>query len=334
MLIAACLYYSGLVQLVRWWIQYSRRSLVILTYHNAIGGDLRAHILHLRRHYRLLPLKTALEELYMPYKKGSQRKDRRPPLVLTFDDGYRDNYINGFKLARDLQVPLTIFLIPGYIESGSRFWWLEGDQLVAQALASEATIEGRTYHLDDLKEREVLAQAIDARVRYATSVSEREAFLVSVRETLREPHEMTSKEDTLQPLTWAEVKEMEKSGWISFGAHTMHHPILAYLSDPAEVQYEVSESRAMLERQLQHPVRTFAYPVGQLEHIGEHARRAVQEARYDWALTTIYGFNTPQTDPYLLRRVVVDVDQHWLMVAAKASGAWKFFSRLARMLAK
>ena len=108
----------------------------------------------------------------------------------------------------------------------------------------------------------------------------------------------------------------------------MHHPILAYLADPAETQYEVSECRVVLERQLGHPVRTFAYPIGKREHIGENGLYAVRAAKYDWALTTIQGLNTPQTDPHLLHRIDVGVDQHWLMVAAKASGAWDFLLRL------
>lgn len=324
--IAACFYYSGLVKLVLWRKQHSRPSLVILNYHRAAGGDLRAHLLHLRRHYRLLPLETALEELYTSCKKGPQRGDRRVPLVLTFDDGYRDNYTCAFALAQELQVPLTIFLIPGYIESGSRFWWHEADYLVFHTQLDKVEIEGRIYHLDNLNERKALAQAIDTRLRHASSVSEREEFLLSVRKLLVESSALLADEQDTLPLTWAEVQAMQESGWVSFGAHTMHHPILAYLSDPAEVQCEVSECRVLLERHLGHPVRSFAYPVGKLEHIGEQGLRAVQEAGYDWAITTIHGFNTRQTDPYLLRRVDVDVDQHWLPVVAKASGAWNFFS--------
>lgn len=329
-LLAACFYYSGLVKLARWWIRRSRQSLVILCYHRATGGDLRRHLLYLRRHYRVLHLETALEELYTRHKNGAQRKDRRTPLVLTFDDGNRDNYTHGFKLASELQVPLTVFLVPGYIESGSRFWWLEGDHLVSHARVRETTIERRTYHLNKLDERKALVQAINARLHNAASVSEREKLLVSARKAFAEPSPqvLEEEEQATSPLVWTEVQEMGRSGWISFGAHTMHHPILAYLTDPTEVQYEVTECRKVLERQLGHPVRAFAYPVGQLEHIGEEGLRAVREAGYNWAVTTIYGFNTPQTDPYLLRRVVVDVDQHWLRVAVKASGVWGFFVHL------
>jgi len=108
----------------------------------------------------------------------------------------------------------------------------------------------------------------------------------------------------------------------------MHHPVLAYLSDPAEVQREVGECRTVLEQQLGHPVRTFAYPVGKPEHIGDAALRAVREAGYDWAVTTINGTNTSQSDPHQIRRVASGVSRHWLVMAAEASGVWKFFSHL------
>src|SRR5437667_5147971 len=93
-LIAACFYYSGLVMLARWWTRHSGARLVILNYHRATGGDLRRHLLYLRRHYRILHLEEALQELYSPHKQAVGC-DRRTPLVLTFDDGYHDNYTHG-----------------------------------------------------------------------------------------------------------------------------------------------------------------------------------------------------------------------------------------------
>src|SRR5213083_3787190 len=105
--IAACLYYSGLIKLARWWRGRSGHHLVILNYHQATGGDLRRHLLYLRRHYRLLHLEAALEELYMLPQEEKRVRDRRTPLVLTFDDGYRDNYTHAFALACELQVPIT-----------------------------------------------------------------------------------------------------------------------------------------------------------------------------------------------------------------------------------
>ena len=301
-----------------------RPGLIILNYHRASGGDLRHHLLYLRQHYRIMHLEEALDELYRPDKQGMQIHDRRTPLVVTFDDGYRDLYTHAFPIVSELQVPITAFIVPGYIGSGNCFWWQAGDYLVEQAQVDKITIEGCTYHLDQHDERKALAQVIYTHARQARSVEEREAFLALVREALAIPSLVLPEEEAV--LNWAEIREMEESGWVSFGAHTMHHPVLAYLRDPEEVQREVSECRSAIEQQLGHSIGTFAYPIGRAEHIGVRAKQAVQEAGYDWAVTTIYGVNTTRSDPRQLRRIETDVARHWLLLAAETSGIRQFFT--------
>jgi peptidoglycan/xylan/chitin deacetylase (PgdA/CDA1 family) len=328
LIVAASLYYSGLVALARSLIGRNGQRIVVLNYHRASGGNLRRHLLYLRRHYRIMHAEAALEELYASRKAGLRSSDRRTPLVLTFDDGYRDNYTDGYKLAQELQTPFTLYLIPAYIESGAHFWWLEGKRLVKRARVSEATFAERVYHLENADDRAALARYIDGQLRHARSVAEREAFLTEAYEKLQVPESTVEEELPALPLTWEEVREMDKSGLVSFGGHTMHHPILAYLSDVQEVQHEIADCRTVLEEKLGHPIRTFAYPVGQRQHISHEVIEAVKQAGFTWAFTTNYGLNRPESDHYLLKRVEVDVDQHWLVVAVEAAGLWGFFSRL------
>lgn len=329
-LIAACFYYSGLVKLIRWWTRRTGPSLIILNYHRASGGDLRSHLLYLRSHYHILHLETALEKLYSTPDDKVTGKDRLTLLVLTFDDGYYDNYTHAFNIACELQIPITIFLIPGYIENGQLFWWLEGENLVNHAHTSEVNVEGKIYHINQKEERTSLVRAIEERVLLAVSVSEREEFLYSMRKALAVRSPLTCGQQLALPFSWVEVQEMAKSGLVSFGAHTMHHPVLAYLANPAELQFEVEQCRTILEQQLGHPVRTFAYPLGKPEHIGDRTLEAAHQACYKWAVTTLPGLNTSLSDPLLLRRRNVGVNQHWLVVASETAGIWGFLSRLYR----
>jgi peptidoglycan/xylan/chitin deacetylase (PgdA/CDA1 family) len=322
--IARCLYYSGLVPLVRGWTRYRGPRVIILNYHRATGGDLRRHLAYLNRHYRIMSLEKALEELYAsgPRARARQVMDRRTPLVLTFDDGYADNYTEAAALARELHVPITIFLIPGYIGGSTRFVWQEAEYLVRHAQVSEAVIEGRRYRLDHQKERAALLKEIDSRSRFASSVAERDAFLTRARQALGVADGTTSEEPLAQPLTWPQVHEMEAAGWVTYGAHTMYHPVLACLADTAEVWQEVEQSRIALERAVQHEVRAFAYPYGKPWDIGQPALEAVRAAGFNWAATTTPGSNTPSTDPHLLCRVPTDVTESWVILAVQAAGVW------------
>jgi peptidoglycan/xylan/chitin deacetylase (PgdA/CDA1 family) len=326
--IAAFLYYSGMVAIVRWWTRLCGKRLVILNYHQASGGDLERHLLYLRRHYRILPLEKALEELYCQQTKRVKGGDRRTLAAVTFDDGYYDNYSYAFPLAKRLCVPLTLYLIPGYIGQAERFWWQEGKQLVAQTQLQEVEYEGQHFDLRQPKEQAALTEFINMRLRFSCSIVERKNFLGEIRQLLAVSAQTTEEEKPELPLTWEQVLEMERSHWITFGAHTMHHPILSCLEEQRELQYEIEECRNILEERLGHAVTSFAYPIGQWYHIDLRTLRAVQQANYSWAVTTNYGINTPEAYPYQLKRVESDVCQHWLVLAAEAAGLWGFFSRL------
>lgn len=332
MMIGACFYYSGLVKLARSWTRKSGPKLVILCHHRASGKHLRGQLKYLQRHYRLLHLEAALEELSGSAKDEKPLKDRRTLLAVAFDDGYQDNYTHAFALAQELQIPITIFLVLPSIESGRPFSWLAGEDghLVPYAQVNTATIEGQTYALNTAQGQQKLARAIDDRIRYSTSIADREAYLASVRQALAVPASLTEGERKDLPLTWAEVAEMEQSEWVSFGAHTMNHPILTCLTDPLEVDYEISASRVALEQKLGHEIRTFAYPYGEY---GERELNSVRNAGYAWAVTTVHGLNSAQTDPHQLYRIVVGEHQHWLVVAAKVSGVWESFLRPWRLIA-
>ena len=123
---------------------------------------------------------------------------------------------------------------------------------------------------------------------------------------------------------------MDASGWVSFGAHTMHHPILTYLSDTQEMHYEIEESRRVLQQKLGHSVNTFAYPIGLVEHFGDEGPRIAKTAGFKWALTAIEEPCTARSDPYLLERLPGDEKVHWLVMASELVGLLGIFSRLRK----
>ena len=324
--VSALLYYSGLIPFANWLHRHSGRKLLVLNYHQASGGELRRHLLYLRKHFRLQFVDQALEALYATGEVKTSSRSRQLPLAITFDDGYADNYTVAYRLARELQVPITIFLISNYIGNGGAYWWF--DHLVEKTRVNEVTIDGHTYHLKELDEQQKLAQVIDVHINSMADAEKQQAYLHRICRALSVsiPGTIGSNGEPVSLLTWEQVQEMKASHLVAFGGHTLHHATLATLTNMEEARKEVEGCRLLLQEKLGLSLRVFAYPHGGVEHIEAHGVLAVQQAGYQWALTTIPGSNTPKTHPYLIRRMSADSHLHWLIIALMTCGIWDFLS--------
>jgi peptidoglycan/xylan/chitin deacetylase (PgdA/CDA1 family) len=324
--VASFLYYSGLMRVIRWLSRHSGQRLLILNYHQASGQELRNHLLYLRKHFRLQFLEPALETLCTTGGDRAPGRDRRLPLAITFDDGYLDNYTHAYALARELQVPITIFLISGYIDDGAAFWWF--DRLVEKAQVNQITVDEHTYHLNESGEQRELARIIAMQVSSIADEASRQAYLSTMSSALSTP--VTSNADLnkipVPLLTWEQVQEMQTSGWVSFGGHTQHHPTLARLANADEAFKEAAGCRSVLQEKLGGSARVFAYPHGGVQHIGVNGILAAERAGYQWAVTTLQGVNTARTHPYLIRRTSANSQIHWLFIALMTSGLWDFLT--------
>lgn len=103
-------------------------------------------------------------------------------------------------------------------------------------------------------------------------------------------------------LTWNQISEMDKSGFIFFGGHTRHHPNLTNLTQ-AGIINEVQGSKSDLEAHLAKPTTWFAYPYGSYN---DAVVQTVKDSGYVGAVSTIYGLGQSKEGEYLAPRIMVD----------------------------
>jgi O-antigen biosynthesis protein len=104
-------------------------------------------------------------------------------------------------------------------------------------------------------------------------------------------------------LTWAQIDDLRLKG-IELGAHGHTHSQLDTLSD-AQARHEIFESKAILERALEQPVSTFAYPHG---YHSERDRQFVVEAGYKSACAVKHAMSSADDDRMALARIIVTAD--------------------------
>lgn len=120
--------------------------------------------------------------------------------------------------------------------------------------------------------------------------------------------------------TWEQAKDMDVHG-IDIESHTMVGAYLPELSHEEAVS-EITESKRVLEKELGHPVRFFAYPVG---GFSEDVKQIVRRAGYAAAVTTNRGYAWVPRDLYEVKRTRVKDSDGDLQLWLKLSGYYNFF---------
>lgn len=285
------------------------RYLCVLAYHritddpfdplsmNVPPALFEGHLRFLSGHYHLLSLDDAVACM----RAGTPLP--RAAAVVTFDDGYRDNYLNAFPLLRRYHIPATIFLTVNGVENNETLWY---DRVVnairrTDRPAVSLTVGGaRTWPLTTLRQRYDAAQSITCRLKH-TSPDTREAFIRQLQEALG--CDGPIKDETSQLLSWDEVREMGRGG-MTFGSHGLSHAILTTLS-PAEAERDLAVSKQAIEKNTGAPVRMFAYPNGGRADFNPGIEQMLERTGYLGACTLLSGRRN-SVSPYAINRYCVD----------------------------
>lgn len=124
-----------------------------------------------------------------------------------------------------------------------------------------------------------------------------------------------------RPLTWEEVKIMDKAG-IEFGSHSKTHPFLTQISKD-ELKKELVDSKRRIEEVLGHQIDSFAYPFGDVDSFNEQTKKALVEARYSYGYTNIIGSNkVNSSDKLALRRIRIHSEDGPFKLKMKIKGAY------------
>ena len=167
-------------------------------------------------------------------KIGLENRFDKKYIIITVDDGYKDNYEILFPMLKKYNMKAVIFLVS---DLKYNKWTMESD-------------------------------------------NEKKFILMSDKE----------------------VEEMQKSGYIEFGGHTLSH-ISFFKASEEEAEKEIFEDKKITEKRLEKKLNVFAYPYG---HRKEETKEMIKKAGYKFAVSTDTGSGIFTEDLYDIRRTAID----------------------------
>ncbi len=306
---------------------------LILMYHRVAEEDidpwsLRVTPENFAEHLQVLQKYTqpmSLKDLAEAHQAGNIR-DRS--VAITFDDGYANNLHQAKPLLEKYQIPATVFVTTDYLTQPREFWWDELERIILQ---TETLPEQLALTINEQPQQWQLGNACNysqseawhnrhlpawdappgSRLSFYYQLwSQLQPLSREQRQPLLEQIKAWANYQTLplrlshRPLAIDELSEIEQGNIIELGAHTVSHPLLVQQTLTVQKE-EIEHSKLALEKLLNHPVTSFAYPFGSY---GDETPGLVAAAGFDYACSTVKTTVWHKSDRYLLPRLEV---QNW-----------------------
>jgi len=276
-MLSALVYYSGLFLFLNWIIK--RNGLLIFNYHNfnTITNDYWKNgsifeIGYQKRFEKQVKFIGKSIGFIKPENIANQVKENNLKALITFDDGYKDNFEIAFPILRKYNIPAIFFIATGFIDGNNnnllwhdrvKLWGLENGY-------SKKRIKNILKNLD--------AGQID---------------VISFTKTMKLRNENVKS----LMMKWDDIKEIAKAGY-KIGAHTKSHIPLNYLNKDDEFK-EISDSIIELKSNLNQNVEYFSVPNGKYS---KNTQNILKELYIMYCFSISSGINSGHVNRYFLRR--------------------------------
>jgi len=227
----------------------------------------------------------------------------RNPLLVTFDDGYRECLTEALPTLLDYGAKATFFIATDYVEQRRLFWWDRIELTLQRATEDTIVLDyPEPMSLSKTEAYPVLVKMVKTErgldlERFLDHLAQRSGGLVSRDEERALVDRFI--------MSWDEIGRLVEAG-MDVQSHTRSHRVMQTLL-PDQLADELVGSRRLLEERLGIEVHSLAYPVGYPIGEAPELRNALRAAGYRAAYTNQTGALScvGEVDPFQLNRIAM-----------------------------
>jgi peptidoglycan/xylan/chitin deacetylase (PgdA/CDA1 family) len=247
-----------------------------------------------------------LDELITQTRNGALW--HKPAVLITFDDGYRDNFDVAMPILREFEAPATFFIPTEFLETPRLPWWdaisyvMRKTQVCRLTLDRDHNVITPSLVIDLETTTRITAIKMVIREFLENNIRDERWFLDQLATQAR----VTVKHQELGRalfMSWEQARRLANpSTGLTVGSHGRDHRKLAALDEDAQRQ-ELAGAKQLLEARLDQEVTALAYPYGWSGSYTVQTKTLAAQAGYRVAFTSREAVNwLNAVDPYEIRR--------------------------------
>lgn len=253
----------------------------------------------LKRYYQII----SMDKLIFHLKNGGNKTKKY--IVLTFDDGYSDNYSNARPILKNLKIPATFFISSVNINKTEPYWWDSLTALFDPCIKLSNIIKVKfnnrefIWKINSATKHKAFFEIHSLVQRLPVNTINK--IIDQLRLKVKYPAEPAI---PYRAMNEVEIGNLAKNSLFCVGAHTHNHLFLS--KQPAQTQKrEIVMNKQILEKIIRLPVKYFSYPYGTKESYTAQTMRYLKENGFQAACSTSRGIVALGVNLYELPRIPV-----------------------------
>lgn len=219
---------------------------------------------------------------------------------VTFDDGYRDNYLLGKSVLEKHNIKATIFITAGFVGNTTLPYW-DKLKLFANEQSQKIKIKSSTgsmdYDLSNISGKRNFFKHGSKLI--LNNLPEGSELLNNINQFISDKNINNIFFD------WFTINKAIKSECFEIGCHTMTHPRLDFINND-NIYEEIYGSKELMQTRLEVPIELFSFPFGGGNNKpNAKIMYAIKNAGYKCSLMNDIGINTHNHDLFSLKRISV-----------------------------
>lgn len=214
----------------------------------------------------------------VPLRIKTQKRGQKPFGVVTFDDGYDDNFTDAYPILKKLHIPFVIYVSVNLVNDHAPIW--NYPLIIERIIRKNAKLRlgnGDVYMCGTEEEKDETYKKLRL-ILFAMPYEKLQAEFEKLFGGYLKEYVFPK-----NTLTWEQIEQLAKDPLCTIGAHTMSHSRLT-ISDKEFLSYELGSSKAILEQHIGKPVHHMAYPYGSVADVADEAKSFAKNIGYQTAV--------------------------------------------------
>ncbi len=177
---------------------------------------------------------------------------------IVFDDAYKDFLENALPLLSNNNIQVTMFVPAESVDTGIPVWTTWLNMCIDESGITHLDIISDNAAGYALSNKQTRIETAARLTKWLKSLPYKE-FKSSFNEIIHQTGKSKSRND-IEVMNWEQIKRTKTI--VDYQSHSMTHPMLGNIKDEEDLNFEIGDSKKILEQNIGINIKYISYPIG------------------------------------------------------------------------